>query len=215
MTGQNNPPIPHGPISAADRDAFDTLVNDALPAVRSMATAWRTGLTGLVTLVTTGVILTGHSATSTLTTPWRTAVTLTVGIGLAAAAVGLWHTLAAEVGTRARLHSLQDIRSRYASVAAYQVGLAAAASRRLQTARGFVAAALALLLTGVLLTWWAPPAPTQPPAYLRITTTGGVTCGVLASADAGVIRLNIYGSHEPVVIPLTTVTNMAVTSACT
>lgn len=217
MTSTDSPPpSTHGPISAADRQAFDTLVQEALPGVRSMAAAWRTGLTGLVTLVTTGIVLTGRSTASTLTTSWRAAITLTVGAGLAAAVVGLWHTLAAEVGTRTRLHTLTDMRSRYASVEAYKVGLAAAAGRRLRTARGFVAAALGLLLTGVLLTWWAPPAPTSPPAYLEVTrSSGDVACGVLASGDAGVIRLTVAGSHEPVVIPLSTVTNMAVTATCT
>jgi len=126
----------------------------------------------------------------------------------------LWHTLAAEVGARTRLHTLDDIRARYASVQAYQVGQAAAAGRRLQTARTLIAAALGLLLTGVLLTWWAPAAPTQPPAYLKVTRLGGTVCGTLQSADGGALRLAVAGSHDPVVIPLATVTNLAVTPTC-
>jgi hypothetical protein len=83
--------------------------------------------------------------------------------------VGLWHSLAAEVGARIRLHSLDDIRARHASVQAYQVGQAAAAGRRLQTARTLVATALALLLIGVFLTWWAP----SPAARSRSRLPGG------------------------------------------
>src|SRR5207245_8021944 len=49
------------PVSAADREAFDALAKEALPAVRSMAAAWRTGLTALITLVTTGIILKGRT----------------------------------------------------------------------------------------------------------------------------------------------------------
>jgi hypothetical protein len=202
------------PVSAADREAFDALVKDSLSAVRSMAAAWRTGLTALITLVTTGIILAGRSATTTLSLPWRIAVTLAIGAGLALAIVGLWHTLAAEVGARARLHTLDDIRARYASVQAYQVGQAAAAGRRLQTARTLVAAALGLLLTGVLLTWWAPAAHARPPAYLKVTRPGGTVCGILKSADGGTLRLTVTGMHQPVAIPLTTVTNLAVTPAC-
>jgi hypothetical protein len=197
-----------------DREAFDALVKESLSAVRSMAAAWRTGLTALITLVTTGIILTGRTATTTLTVPWRIAVTLAIGAGLALAIVGLWHTLAAEVGARTRLHTLDDIRARYASVQAYQVGQAAAAGRRLQTARTLVAAALALLLTGVLLTWWAPAAPAKPPAYLTVTRPGGTVCGILDSADDGTLRLTVAGVHEPAAIPLTTVTNMTVTPSC-
>lgn len=203
------------PVSAADRQAFDAMVDDALGRVRAAVVAWRTGLTGLITLITTGIILTGRKTTTDLTVPWRIAVTLTIGGGLVLAIAGLWHALAAEAGSRTRLRSLQDIRKDYGSVQAYQVGLAAAAGRRLQTARIFVAAALGLLLTGVLLTWWAPAAPAKPPAYLKVARMNGTVCGVLVSADGGVIRLEVPGIHDPVVIPLTAVTNMAVTSACT
>jgi hypothetical protein len=130
------------------------------------------------------------------------------------AIVGLWHTLAAKVGARTRLYTLDDIRDQYASVQAYQVGQAAAAGRRLQTARTLVAAALGLLLAGVLLTWWAPAAPATPPAYLEVTRSGGTICGTLESADGGTLRLTVTGVHEPVAIPLTTITNLAVTPTC-
>jgi hypothetical protein len=100
-----------------------------------------------------------------MTVPWRIAVTLAIGAGLALAIVGLWHTLAAEVGASTRLYTLDDIRARYASVQ-YQVGQAAASGRRLQTARIVVAAA----------------APAKPPAYLMVTRPGGTVCGVLNSA---------------------------------
>ena len=202
------------PVSSADREAFDALVKESLPAVRSMVAAWRTGLTALVTLVTTGIIVTGRTATTALAVPWRIAVTLAIGTGLALAIVGLWHTLAAEVGARTRLRTLDDIRADYASVQAYQVGQAAAAGRRLQAARTLVAVALGLLLTGVLLTWWAPTAPATPPAYLKVTRPGGIVCGILSSADGGTLRLTVAGVYEPVAIPLATVTNLAVTPTC-
>lgn len=202
------------PVSAADREAFDALVTQSLSAVRSMAAAWRTGLTALITLVTTGIILTGRTATATLALPWRIAITLAIGAGLGLAILGLWHALAAEAGVRTRLHTLDDIRARYASVQAYQVGQAAAAGRRLQAARAVAAAALGLLLTGVLLTWWAPAAPAKPPAYLKVARPGGTVCGILNSADGGILRLTIAGAHEPAAIPLTAITNLAVTPSC-
>ena len=202
------------PVSAADQEAFDALVKESSSTVRSMAAAWRTGLAALITLVTTGIIVTGRTSAASLAVPWRIAVTLTIGAGLALAIVGLWHALAAEVGARTRLHTLDEIRSRYASVQAYQVGQATAAGRRLQAARALVAAALGLLLTGVLLTWWAPAAPATPPAYLKVTRADGTVCGTLDSADGGTLRLTVTGTHEPVAIPLTTVTNLAIIANC-
>jgi hypothetical protein len=126
----------------------------------------------------------------------------------------LWLARMVGVGSRTRLHTLDDIHARYASVQAYQVGQAAAAGRRLQTARTVVAAALGLLLTGVLLTWWAPTTPATPPAYLQVTTPRATACGILNSADGGALRLTIAGVHEPVAIPLATVTNLAITPNC-
>lgn len=202
------------PVSAADREGFDALAKEALPTVRAMAAAWRTGLTALITLVTTGIILKGRTDTTNLSLPWRIAVTLTIGVGLALAILGLWHALAAEVGARTRLHTLDDIRARYASVQAYQVGQAAAVGRRLNIARMLVAVALLLLLAGVLLTWWAPAAPANPPAYLKVTRPGGTVCGTLNSADGGILRLSVAGAYEPLAIPLTSVTNLAVTPTC-
>lgn len=202
------------PVSAADREAFDALAKEALPAVRSMAAAWRTGLTALITLVTTGIILKGRTDAVNLAIPWRIAVTLAIGAGLALAVVGLWQALAAEVGARIRLHTLEDIRARYASVQAYQVGQAAAAGRSLQRARILVAAALGLILAGVLLTWWAPAAPARPPAFFKVTRSTGTVCGTLDSADGGILLLTVAGKHEPVAISLTTVTNMTITRAC-
>jgi hypothetical protein len=207
-------PVRPRPVSAADRAAFQALLDGALPAVRAMAAAWRTGLAGLVTLLTTGIVLTGRTATTALTTPWRAVVTITIGGGLALVIVGLWHALAAEVGSKARPQSLEQIRAHHASVQAYQVALAATAAERLQDARRLVAIALALLLAGVLLTWWAPAAPPDPPAYLKVTHGGSSACGALASADDGSIRLTVTGAHDPLLIPLDSVTSMTVTAAC-
>jgi hypothetical protein len=179
------------PISAADHEAFDALVKEALPAVRSMAAAWRTGLTALITLVTTGVIVTGRTSATTLTAPWRAGVTLAIGGGLALAIVALWHALAAEAGARIRLLTLDAIRAEYASVQAYQVGQAAAAGRRLHTARILAAVAMALLLTGVLLTWWAPATRATPSASLNVTGTGVTTCRIVQPVGRGTLRLPV------------------------
>jgi hypothetical protein len=212
-----SPEAPAGrprPVSPADHDAFDALVKDSVSSVRSMAAAWRTGLTALITLVTTGIVITGRTATTSLAVPWRAAITAAIGGGLALALVGLWLALAAEVGARVRLQTLDDIRAHHASVQAYLVGQAAAASRRLQTARTVVGIALGLLITGVLLTWWAPAAPASPPAYLEVTSHGGTVCGTLRSADGGVLRLSVPGAHQPAAILLTMVTNIAVVAGC-
>ena len=123
--------------------------------------------------------------------------------------------LTAEIGARVRLQSLDQIRANYASVEAYMVGEAAVAGQKLQKAKMLVAVALALLVGGVVATWWAPAEPTSPPAYLQVTQKGGmVTCGELQSADGGTVRLTVKGVHDPATIALSKVTNMAVVAGC-
>ncbi|GAA3951874.1 hypothetical protein [Actinoplanes auranticolor] len=205
---------PERPVSVADREAFEALANAALPAVRGMAAAWRTGLAALVTLVTTGVVLKGRDAATGLPVPWRIAMTVAIGGGLALALVGLWQALGAEVGAKTRMLSLSEIRRHHASVQAYTVSVAVAAGRRLQRARSLVAVALAALLVGVLLTWWAPAPKADPPANVKVTHGGGVACGALKSADGGSMRLKVAGQDAAVVIPLGAVTNIAVVASC-
>ncbi|WP_419993809.1 hypothetical protein [Streptomyces boninensis] len=158
MTGYRPRRPTRAPTAAdlAERDAFRAMSAASLDAVRSSAEAWRNGLSAFVTLVTTGVVIKGRDTTSVLSTGWKAALTVLIGGGLLAALLGLWQALAAQAGTRPRATTLGAVLDRYGSVAAYQVALAAAAARRLRRAQYLVALALALLLAGIVVTWWAP-----------------------------------------------------------
>jgi len=171
-------------------------------------------MAALITLATAGVFIQGRTATADLTAGWRAAVTALIGGGLVAAVVGLWQALSAEAGTRTATQTLADIHTRHASVLAYQVALAGVAGASLRRARNAVATALGLLLTGVMLTWWAPAAPAEPPAYVVVHTADSTTCGKLSTADGGWLRISVAGAHEPAVIPLAAVRNLAVVASC-
>src|ERR1700761_1519231 len=84
---------PPRPVSAADREAFEGLGKDSVSSVRSMASSWRTGLTALITLVTTGIIITGRNSTTNMPVHWRIGVTAAIGGGLLLALAGLWIAL--------------------------------------------------------------------------------------------------------------------------
>ena len=165
--------------SLAERDAFTALARQSLPAVRASAEAWRNGLTAFLTLVTTGVIIKGRDTTAGLPTSWRVLVTVLIGGGLALGVAGLWRVLAAQAGSRYRLSTRQDIRRTYGTVEAYQVALADRATDDLDAGRRLVVAALTSLLIGVGTSWWAPPAPADPPAYLKVTSHNTSVCGML------------------------------------
>jgi hypothetical protein len=219
VTGRRvmKPRLPAQPPAEADiveRDSFQKLVTESLPAVRTSAETWRNGLAAFITLVTTAAILKGRSATSDLPTAWRIAVTALIAAGMLLAVVGLWQALAAQAGARPEALTLTDIQTRYGSVRAFQVATAVRAARRLGFARYAVAVALALLFCGIGLTWWAPAAPPASKNYLKIDDTHGSTCGTLESADGGKIRLTVAGRHDPVVIDLSAVRNIFVVDAC-
>ncbi len=200
--------------SLAERDAFTALARQSLAAVRASAEAWRNGLTAFLTLVTTGVIIKGRDTTAGLTTSWRVLITVLIGGGLALAVAGLWRVLAAQAGTRYRLSTREHIRRNYGTIEAYQLAVADQATDDLDAGRRLVVAALALLLIGVGVSWWAPPAPADPPAYLKVTYNNTSACGALRSADNAQIRLTVTGNHDPITIPLSRITNLAVVATC-
>lgn len=200
--------------SLAERDAFTALARQSLLEVRASAEAWRNGLAAFLSLVTTGVIIKGRDTTAGLPTSWRVLVTVFIGGGLVLAVAGLWRVLAAQAGTRYRLSTRQDIRRAYGTVETYQVAVAAQATDDLDTGRRLVVAALALLLTGVGVSWWAPPAPTDRPAYLKITSSNTSACGALRSADKGQIRLTVTDNNDSIIIPLTEISHLTVVTTC-
>jgi hypothetical protein len=208
------PDVPPSTRSLAEQAAFEELSRQSLSAVRQSAEAWRNGSAGLLALVTTGVVVSGRDLAAGLAAPWRAAVSILIVVGIALTLVGLWQALGAQAGTRARRMSLTQIRRIHGSLDGYRLWLADEAANRLRIARLAIASALVLLLAGVVLSWWAPAAPTSPPAYFRVQTSDGVICGELESADGGTIRLLVKGEHATNTIPMSRVTNLGVVRQC-
>lgn len=213
VPGGRQPTAPPTKKDLAERDRYAKRSAESLADVRASARTWRNGLTAFITLVTTGVVIKGRDTTADLGSDWRTLVTVLIGGGLLLAVVGLWQALAAEAGTDPKTQTLEDILAVHGTLSAYDVYLARDSSRRLQRGTRAVAVAVALLLAGIAVTWWAPTN-LSPPAYLKVTYEGDVTCGSLQSADGGQLSLRLTGSREPFVVPLSQVTNLALTARC-
>jgi hypothetical protein len=202
------------PADLIEQAAFDALSAESLAATQRSAEAWRNGLTGLLALVTTSVVLTGRASTASLATSWRFAATLLIGAGIALTVAGLWQALAAQAGTRSRKVTLERIHREFGSIDAYRIGLADHASQRLSRARLAVGVALGLLFCGLVTTWWAPAAPQAPPAYIRVATPDEIVCGQLQSADGGVVRLTVRGVHAPSRVSISKIVNLSVVMDC-
>lgn len=201
------PSAPPSPSSLAERDAFTALAHQSLQQVQASAEAWRNGLTAFLTLITTAVIIKGRDTTAGLAIPWRILITVLIGGGLALAVAGLWQVLAAQAGTRYRLSTRQDIHRTYHTIAAYHVALADQATRHLDTGRRLVLAALAFLLTGIGVSWWAQPTPAT---SLKVTIHHTSACGTPHSADNAQLRPTVTGNSDPITIPLNHITTLAI-----
>lgn len=204
-----------GPTAAeiADRDRFRELSQASLSTVRTSAEAWRNGMSALVTLITGGLLISGPDMAQDLTTGWRTALTILAGGGLAAATWGLWRALRAAAGVP-RLAQLDDIVTRYGSVAAFEVAQARTAAAELRRARVALQVALLLLGAAALSWWWAEPAPPEPPAYVRVDTEAGSVCGTLQSADQATVRVQVAGEAVPREIGFAEVENLRLATSC-
>jgi hypothetical protein len=204
-------------------EAFEALGQKSLDAARASAQTWRTGLSGLITVVAAAAVVSGRTTVAELSTGWRAAVTTAVGGSLVLIVWALWVTLTVEAGgRRVRTLTLEEmLGNRHATVAAFQAAESRQARNALHRAGTAGAAALILLLAGILLTWWAPAAPKTPPAQVLVTRTdpaggdGPTSCGALLSADGGQIRLAVAGRHDPVVVPLSGIANLTVVGVCT
>jgi hypothetical protein len=160
------------------------------------------------------VIIKGRDTTAGLATSWRILITLLIGGGLALAVAGLWRVLAAQAGTRYRLSTRHDLHRTYGTLEAYHVALADQATSDLHTGRRLVLAALAFLLAGIGVSWWAPPTPTDPPAYLKVTSHHTSACGTPHSTENGQLQLTVTGTPHPITIPLTQISNLAIVTTC-
>ncbi|MEU6224520.1 hypothetical protein [Streptomyces sp. NPDC047042] len=210
------PDRPPTPSDLTERAEFERLIDDSLPRVQDSAEKWRNGLAAFITLVTTGFVIKGRDVVGDMPVGWGIAITTLVALGLAASVIGLWQALAAQAGGRWLTLTLADVHERYGSVRALRVAAARRAGARLDVARAAVAVGLVCLLAGVGLTWWAPaPTPAaSPPSYLKVEHGSTTTCGVLRSADGGMLRLTVTGRHIAAVIPMAQVSNLSVVAAC-
>ena len=205
---------PAGPPTSQDVEdirEWNELLDRSVTEVQASAQKWRDGLAALVTLLTGGLVLTGPASTQTLPDKWRFVVVSAVGLGVAAACVGLWMALRASAGAPG-LVQLRELTAGGRSVRSYRVSRAVNAACWLRRARRAVAVALALLLIGILA-WWSAPSK-DPAPLVRITTDGQPVCGKLSSADHQVLVVKVEGERDPTSVPFTTVRNLHIVSSC-
>jgi hypothetical protein len=195
------------PREVQDRARLATEVKGSLDMVRKTAENWRTGMAGLVTLVTATLLFKGRDSITDYAS-WVGYVLGALVLGsLVLAVVSLWLFLTAAYG-RLRPTSAQAILDA-GGVDVHNVHLATAALGDLSTARRLGLASAALLAAALLVSWYGPAPKAESDAYVKVVVhsetapeTETSLCGELKALDRDVTVLQVAG--EPKVRQLMT-----------
>lgn len=203
MTDQQNPPTTTFEDTENHDDPTPTfipgrntagLLDQQLEAIRKNAADWRTGLAGLLTLVTGALVFKAPGDIP----DYPQFTQLILGLLAAAAAVsgawGLWLLLLAANGSP-RLVPANQAKNTHEA--------AKDAKRHLNLGRFLSVLSAFLVLALITLAWYSPKAAKDPPAFIRITEsseTSGETevtrCGTLKVADSKGITYLVSGERE-------------------
>jgi hypothetical protein len=197
---------PHDPVPSprelADRALLAEEVKGALEKVRATAENWRTGMAGLITLVTATLLFKGRDAIADYDAWARYTLGVLTSLALVLGIASLWLFLSAAYG-RMRPVSAQSVLDE-GGVDVHKVRLAATALADLTWARRLAIASSVALAAALLLSWYGPEAAREPPASARVVVSAEspgespeTVCGELTAQDAATTVLKVKGEPDP------------------
>lgn len=200
--------------TAADLKHWLALRDEGLTRTKAAAMAWRNGLAGFITLLTSVLVLKGADL-SAVAQPYRSVTIVCLLGGATLAIIGLWCALAAEAPAEGRA-SLQAVVKKHKSVPAYLQDVAFASQKKLRLARRFVAGALILLLGGLAF-WWVGPAESSL-SKVRITwvdnSVSRTDCGSLIPSLPNEIGLKTNSATDPHILAPASIVSIVVVASC-
>lgn len=217
------PVPPHDPNPNAseigDRARLAEEVRGSLERVRTTAENWRTGVAGLVTLVTATLLFEGQN-TITAYEPWvRYALGVLALLAVGLAIASLWLFLSAAYG-RIRVVSAQSILLE-GGVDVRNVHLATTALDDLWWAQRLAIGSAALLAAAIALSWYGPTAASKPPAFAKVVVRGAsaaqsaeTLCGELTAQDGATTVLKINGQPDARRIPTQQLVSLVIVATC-
>lgn len=180
------------------------LLADELARVRAAASAWRTGLGGLLVALVGFSLVRGRTDVAALAPNWSILVGVLL---LAALAVGAAGALALLRAAHGRLSVTPVTELAPAPVGDHLEAVAAA--RALRVGVRLVLACTALLVAAVGITWYGPER-TAP--VVRVSDGAQAVCGTVTGASGG--ALTVATTAGPVRVPLTETTTITAAAAC-
>lgn len=209
--------VPHSnEIDQRDIDLEKAVTSggSALERIRKNAADWRTGIAGLLTVVTTALVFKPPEKVSSY--PLELQIILGA-IALAAAvdgAVGLWLLLKAAHGDIEEI-TAEEV-EKEGGYEGWMRAQTRAAADQLRRGRQLTAAS-AVLVGGLIgIAWFAPQSPDDPPAYVRVTEIGADTsqCGTLQVADAKGVTFKVKEERDPQTVPFDKLKSVALVDKC-
>ncbi len=200
------PVPPHDPTPSAreigDRARLAEEVKGSLDKVRATAENWRTGMAGLVTLVTATLLFKGRDTIADYHAWVRYALGALTALALLLGIVSLWLFLSAAYG-RIRPVSAQSVLDE-GGVDVRNVHLATTALNDLKWARWLAIGSAALLAGALVLSWYGPATAPGPLAFARVVVRSEsagqspeTVCGELTAQNAATTVLNVKGEPDP------------------
>lgn len=185
----------------------------ALKRVRATAENWRTGMTGLIALVTGTLLFKGRDNIAAYDTWVRIVLGVLTGLSLLLGVLALLRFLTAAHG-KPEAVSAQSVIDE-GGVDVRDVRLATRAVRDLAVARPLALASAALLALALGLSWYGPARPSTPPAFAKITFDGSNTvCGTLVAQNGTTTELKIAGEPDARRIPTSQLVSVVLVASC-
>jgi hypothetical protein len=185
----------------------------ALKRVRATAENWRTGMTGLIALVTGTLLFKGRDNIAAYDTWVRIVLGVLTGLSLLLGVLALLRFLTAAHG-KPEAVSAQSVIDE-GGVDVRDVRLATRAVRDLAIARPLALASAALLALALGLSWYGPAKPSTPPAFAKVTFDGSNTvCGTLVAQNGTTTELKIAGEPGTRRIPTSSLVAVVLVAGC-
>ncbi|MBN6055204.1 hypothetical protein JYK22_24930, partial [Nonomuraea sp. RK-328] len=179
---------------------------EQLEITRKQAESWRTGLTGVTTLLAAVLVVKGRDGVGDLALPYR----WLVPVLLAAALAMLVHATLTAVGAASgrpsdrTLLTGEDLRD-------WTRGEVARVERAVTRARRLTVGGVAAVAVAVVASWLAPVAAAEGPLVV-VESAGGRLCGTLLDTSGGSLIIKVGDGHQ--LVRLADVTRIRSVTAC-
>jgi hypothetical protein len=200
------------PGELGDRVRLAEEVTGSLTRIRATAENWRTGMAGLLALVTATLVFKGKDSITAYGMPVRVALGVLTGLALIAGVVSLLKFLRTAHGVPEVVGTDSVIAE--GGVDVRDVRLAHVALDDLNTARRLALGSAVLLAAALLLSWYAPTPPTTSMVTVVVRGEPQPVCGVLKAQDGTSTVLQVKGEPSERRLPISALVSTVLVESC-